>query len=214
FLHRVTQAKLARMHFPLGEMTKKEVKVLAEKWGVINENRGKVESQDLCFIPEKTPEAFLKRQLDSKHWREGEIITNAGEVLGKHRGLPFYTIGQRKGLELGGLEMPFYVLKKDHQKNQLIVGRQEEGGNVQVELKNLSLIREDLDESKSYELRFRYHGKPTRGRVKRIGKPYADDSGQLWNATVECEESLSGATPGQFVVMYEGEYCLGGGEIV
>lgn len=212
FLHRVTQRKLAKMHFPLGDMLKSEVKKLAAEWDLINDKREKLESQDLCFLPEKTPEAFLKRNLE-KTWSDGDIVTLAGKKVGDHRGLPFYTTGQRKGLEIGGLEDPLYVIGKNEETNQLIVGKEDEGFQKLIRLRNLNIIH-DFDETKSYGLKIRYAGKTLAGKIKKIGEPYHDDSGELWDGEVELLEAIKGVTPGQFVVFYDGEYCLGGGEIV
>lgn len=214
FLHRVTQEKLSKMHFPLGKMTKAEVKKLGAEWGVMNEKRFKRESQDLCFLPEKTPEPFLKRQLSEDQWQEGDIVTQEGEKVGDHRGLPFYTTGQRKGLDIGGLEEPLYVIGKDESQNQLVVGKREDGFQDKILLRNLSLIEIDLDEDQDYEFRIRYGGQLHRGRLKRIGEPYGDDSGELWDAEIQLEEPIQGITSGQFAVLYQDEYCLGGGEIV
>ncbi len=212
FLHRVTQEKLAHMHFPLGDMLKSEVIELAKEWGLINPNRVKKESQDLCFLPEKTPEPFLNRNL-KKTWKEGEIVTSAGKKLGKHRGLPFYTMGQRKGLDIGGLSEPLYVIGKDTEKNQVIVGKKEEGTVSRIQLRKFSLTTPDFDESKTYDLKIRYAGSSFKGRIKRVGESYSDDSGKLWNAEVELDAPIESATPGQFVVVYDDEYCVGGGEI-
>jgi tRNA-specific 2-thiouridylase len=212
FLHRVTQEKLSRMHFPLGDLLKSEVKKLAAEWGVINENREKKESQDLCFLPEKTPEPFLKRNLE-KTWSDGDIVTLEGKKVGDHRGLPFYTTGQRKGLEIGGLEDPLYVVGKNEETNQLIVGKKDQGFQKQIRLKNLNVIHK-FDEGRPYGLKIRYGGQTLQGTVKRVGESYRDDSGELWDGEVELTEAIKGVTPGQFVVIYDGEFCLGGGEIV
>lgn len=213
FLHRVTQQKLAKMHFPLGDMLKEDVKQLGKEWGVMNQKRFKRESQDLCFLPEKTPEPFLKRQLSEDQWDEGEIVTSQGEKVGEHRGLPFYTIGQRKGLHIGGLQEPLYVIGKDSENNQVIVGEKQEGFKDTLKVQNLSLIEADIDESKSYQAQIRYAGTRHRIQLKRVGDSYHDDSGELWNAEVKFEESLQGITPGQYLVIYDGTRCLGGGEI-
>jgi len=213
FLHRLTQDQLGEIYFPLEDMTKEEVMELGKEWKLINENRTKTESQDLCFIPEKTPEPFLKRHLDQRLWKEGDIFTDEGEKVGEHRGLPFYTIGQRKGLDIGGLEEPLYVIGKDEQNNKLFVGKKEEGSWDSLTLRNLNIIPKDFDESKTYDLTIRYAGKPHKGIVKRIGESYSDDYGELFDAEVGFEEEIQGITPGQYLVIYDGEYCLGGGEI-
>lgn len=212
FLHRVTQEKLSKMHFPLGDMTKAEVKKLAAEWGVVNTNREKIESQDLCFLPEKTPEPFLKRNLE-KTWSDGDIVTLEGKKVGDHRGLPFYTTGQRKGLEIGGLENPLYVVGKNSERNQLIVGSRDQGFQQKIRIRNFNVIPNSFDESRPYDLKIRYGGHQYRGSIKKIGESYRDDSGVLWDGEVELVESIKGVTPGQYVVIYDGEYCLGGGEI-
>lgn len=214
FLHRVTQDKLQHMHFPLGDMLKSEVMELGKEWGVMNQKRFKRESQDLCFLPEKTPEPFLKRHLDEDEWQGGDIVTESGEKVGDHRGLPFYTIGQRKGLDIGGLEEPLYVIGKNEPENQVVVGTKDRGFSKTIRLRNCNLIEDEIDESRPYEIKIRYAGRPHRGTIKKVGDAYADDSGTLWDAEVELEEEIQGITPGQYVVLYDGEYCLGGGEIL
>jgi tRNA-specific 2-thiouridylase len=214
FLHRLTQKQLRNIDFPLGEFKKDEVKKLAEEWGLVNPKRKKLESQDLCFIPEKTVEPFLKRNLDNKFWREGDIVSRDGKKVGKHRGLPFYTLGQRKGLHIGGLEEPLYVIGKNTEKNELIVGEQDESKTSHITLNNLNLIEDEIDESKTYQIQYRYQGGLCPGKIRRTSKPYNDTRGNLWDAEVELKEAEAEITPGQFVVIYDGDYCLGGGEIV
>lgn len=214
FLHRVTQDKLSKMHFPLGDMLKSEVMELGKEWDVMNQKRFKRESQDLCFLPEKTPEPFLKRHLDKEKWQEGDIVTEDGEAVGEHRGLPFYTIGQRKGLEIGGLAEPLYVIGKNEEDNQVVVGKKADGYSRRIHLRNCNLIDENLDESKTYGIKIRYAGQSHHGRFKKIGEAYQDDSGNLWDAEIELEEAIQGITPGQYAVIYDKDTCLGGGEII
>jgi tRNA-specific 2-thiouridylase len=214
FLHRVTQEKLSKMHFPLGDMLKSEVMKLGKEWEVMNQKRFKRESQDLCFLPEKSPEPFLKRHLDEENWQEGDIVTESGELVGDHRGLPFYTIGQRKGLDIGGLAEPLYVIGKNEENNQVIVGKKGDGFSSSIRLRNCNMIEGEIDESKKYEIRIRYGGQLYPGTFKKIGESYSDDSGHLWDAEIQLEEEIQGITPGQYAVIYDGEYCLGGGEII
>src|SRR5690606_8295588 len=164
------------------------------------------------FLPEKTPEPFLKRNLE-KTWSDGDIVALGGEKVGEHRGLPFYTIGQRKGLELGGLPEPMFVVGKDEMKNQIIVGKRDEGFQKNIRLRNLNIVHL-FDEARPYGLKTRGAGEMLQGKVKRVGEPYRGDSGELWDGEVELVEAIKGVTPGQFVVIYDGEFCLGGGEIV
>ncbi len=214
FLHRVTQEKLNKMHFPLGDMLKSEVIKLGKEWDIMNQKRFKRESQDLCFLPEKSPEPFLKRHLKEESWQEGEIVTEEGEIVGDHRGLPFYTIGQRKGLDIGGLKEPLYVIGKNDQENQVLVGKKGSGFSKTIRLRNFNLLEGNVDESKKYEIRIRYGGHLYPGTFKKVGDPYTDDSGQLWDAEIQLDEAIQGITPGQYAVIYDEDYCLGGGEII
>jgi len=114
FLYNLTQEQLKYLLFPIGDYQKTEVRKLARKFGLaVSERR---ESQEVCFIPEKDHNEFLKRHLKLK---PGKIVTIEGTVVGQHLGLPLYTVGQRRGVGLGG--GPYYVVDFDYQKNQLLV---------------------------------------------------------------------------------------------
>ena len=117
FLYRLNQKQLAHIIFPLSQLEKKEVRAMAKKWHLPVFQ--KIESQNLCFISEKSPRDFLKRQIKMK---SGKIVDEFGKVLGAHEGLPIYTLGQRKGISLGG-PGPYFVIGKDIRKNELIVSR-------------------------------------------------------------------------------------------
>ena len=115
FLYRLGQEELAMIIFPLGEYEKTEVKKLAKKLGL--EVSEKKESQDVCFMAGLTKEAFLKRNLKLE---KGKIVDVQGEIIGEHSGLPLYTLGQRKGIHIGGTG-PYYVVDKDFKQNRLVV---------------------------------------------------------------------------------------------
>lgn len=115
FLYRLGQKELGRIIFPLGEYTKTEVRALAKKFKL--PVHAKRESQDVCFMARLTTEMFLKKNLKLK---KGKIVNEAGEVIGEHDGVVLYTIGQRKGIHIGGTG-PYYVIGKDLKKNQIIV---------------------------------------------------------------------------------------------
>jgi tRNA-specific 2-thiouridylase len=123
YLYGLTQAQLGKTIFPLGAMRKKEVFALARHYGVPFDEQYR-ESQDLCFFPEKTPKEFIKRHL-SAALVPGQIVRAAdGRVVGTHEGLPLYTVGQRRGLKIGGLTVPLEVVSKDVQSNRLLVSEQ------------------------------------------------------------------------------------------
>lgn len=115
FLYNFNQKQLAKILFPVGKYEKKEIRKMAKDFGLPVFNKD--DSQGLCFTPEKYPEGFLRRNLKLQ---SGDIVTTAGQVIGKHEGLPLYTIGQRRGINIGG-SGPYYVVDKDMQKNVLVV---------------------------------------------------------------------------------------------
>ena len=119
FLYNFNQKQLAKMLFPVGNYKKPEIRKIAEKLGLPVFNKD--DSQGLCFTPEKYPENFLRRNLKLK---KGKIVNTAGKIVGEHDGLPLYTIGQRRGINIGG-DGPYYVVNKDLQKNILIVTNNE-----------------------------------------------------------------------------------------
>lgn len=119
FLWTLTRKQLKRILFPVGDYRKKEVRKMAEKWGLpVFEKK---ESQELCFIGSAGLRKFLKSRIQTE---KGPIVTVKGEKVGEHEGLPYYTIGQRKGIKIGGIG-PFYVVDKDFKNNTLIVARSE-----------------------------------------------------------------------------------------
>ncbi|MFA7682032.1 MAG: tRNA 2-thiouridine(34) synthase MnmA, partial [Candidatus Peribacteraceae bacterium] len=119
FLYRLTQEQLARTLFPLGTMHKSEVYALAQKFGVPLEKQSYRESQNICFFPEKSPKEFLMRYLKNA-LIPGQIVRKDGTVVGMHKGLPLYTVGQRR-IGVGGLSIPLEVVAKDTKENRLLV---------------------------------------------------------------------------------------------
>lgn len=135
FLYRLGQKELARIIFPLGEYEKNEVRKLAEEFGLpVSEKK---ESQDVCFLAGLTTEIFLKNNLKLK---KGKILDTSGNVLGEHQGLPLYTLGQRRGINIGGTG-PYYVVSKDFQKNSLIVTNDKEEASLFLRGINLKDVK-------------------------------------------------------------------------
>ena len=207
FLHRLTQAQLARVVFPVGELRKTEVRRIAREAGLPNfARRG---STGICFIGERPFREFLNRYLPKK---PGPMRTPEGKTVGEHIGLSFYTIGQRKGVGIGGLKDsaggPWYVCGKDLEKNELIVVQ----GHDHPLLLSQKLRAEDLawvsgaapQASSSYGAKTRYRQADADCRIDRIGDE---------DLEVEFSAPQWAVTPGQSVVLYRGEACLGGGVI-
>jgi len=207
FLHRLTQAQLARVVFPLGELRKTEVRRIAREAGL--HNFAKRGSTGICFIGERPFREFLNRYLPR---RPGRMRTPEGKTVGEHIGLSFYTIGQRKGVGIGGLKDsaggPWYVCGKDLEKNELIVVQ----GHDHPLLLRERLSALDLawvsgtppDSRIAYGGKTRYRQADADCRIDRVG-----DEG----LEVEFSAPQWAVTPGQSVVLYRGETCLGGGVI-
>jgi tRNA-uridine 2-sulfurtransferase len=206
FLHSVPRGRFARVLFPLGELSKPLVRALARAAGLPVHD--KPDSTGICFIGERPFAEFLGRYLQEA---PGPIESLHGRTLGQHRGLPFYTLGQRSGLTIGGArgraQEPWYVARKDSARNALIVVQRHEqhwldAGAVQCGHINwLCAPRAGRFEAE-VKLRHRQPVQPADVRV-------CDDGG-VW---IEFKTPQRAATPGQFAVFYERGRCLGGGVI-
>ncbi|HKB73874.1 MAG TPA: tRNA 2-thiouridine(34) synthase MnmA [Burkholderiales bacterium] len=207
FLHRLTQAQLARVVFPVGELRKTEVRRIAGEAGL--HNSAKRGSTGICFIGERPFREFLNRYLPRK---PGPMRTPEGRTVGEHIGLSFYTIGQRKGVGIGGMKdsagEPWYVCAKDLANNELIVVQ----GRDHPLLLSRKLRAEDLawvsgaapQARSSYGAKTRYRQADAACRIDRIGDE---------DLEVEFSAPQWAVTPGQSVVLYREEVCLGGGVI-
>ena len=207
FLYAIGQQPLSRALFPVGELTKDEVRRLAGKVGL--HVHAKKDSTGICFIGERDFRAFLSRYLEPS---PGEIRTPDGVVLGQHPGLMFYTLGQRQGLGIGGVrqfpEEPWYVLHKDMAHNVLYVGQ----GHDHPWLMSRRLLAGQLSwiageaprAGARLTAKVRYR---QRDQACRIESLEADAM------TVVFDEPQRAVTPGQSIVLYQGEECLGGGII-
>jgi tRNA-specific 2-thiouridylase len=207
FLHRLTQAQLARVVFPLAGLRKTEVRRIAREAGL--PVHAKKDSTGICFIGERPFREFLNRYLTRA---PGPMRTPEGRVVGEHIGLAFYTIGQRSGLGIGGTRdgdgAPWYVAGKDPARNELVVVQ----GHEHPLLKQQALIAADLawvsgaapDAGLAYGGKTRYRQADAACRIARL------DAGAC---AVEFDDPQWAITPGQSVVLYRGEVCLGGGVI-
>jgi tRNA-uridine 2-sulfurtransferase len=196
------QDDLSQVLFPVGEYTKAEVRVLASERGLPTASR--MESQDLCFVADGDYRRFLARWAPDSV-RPGPILDSQGRTLGTHRGLPFYTAGQRSGLGIAA-PSPLYVLELHLESNALIVGTAEELGRRWLRAAAVNWIAGRPPAAHfPAQIQIRYRAQPVPGTV--IAR--SDMS-----VEVRLEESARGVTPGQAAVFYEGETCFGGGTIV
>jgi len=207
FLHRLTQMQLSRVLFPLGELKKTEVRRIARDAGL--PVHAKKDSTGICFIGERPFRDFLNRYLPKK---PGIMRTAEGKIVGEHIGLAFYTLGQRKGIGVGGQkgapEGAWYVAAKDMQNNELIVVQGHEHPLLlrgQLQAEDLSWVAADAPSpEQNYAAKTRYRQADAACRIS-IPSP-----GQL---QVVFEQAQWAVTPGQSVVLYRDDVCLGGGII-
>jgi tRNA-specific 2-thiouridylase len=204
FLFTTTQEQLDFLRFPLGHlMSKAETRALAAKYGL--EVADKPDSQDICFVPDGKY-ARLVEKLRPEAGEPGEIVDLDGNVLGDHRGLIHYTVGQRRGLNIGGTAEPLYVVKLSPEKRQVVVGPKAALAKKLVYVKELNwLDGEHIDENGvEVEVKLRSAMQPTTATV------YPEATGE---ARIELHDAQFGIAPGQAGVFYQGERVLGGGWI-
>lgn len=200
-LHMLNQQQLARVTFPVGTYTKSEVRALAQEFGL--PVASKDESQDLCFLGDGDYRRFLQDYSETAN-QPGPILDTDGTELGRHEGLPFYTIGQRKGLGLS-IGRPVFVLQKDVHRNALIVGSREELGQQTLTARDVNWIHgRGPQRSLPVDIKIRYKARLVAGTVTTL------DNNQ---AEVTFDEPVFGITAGQAAVFYQDDVVLGGGII-
>lgn len=201
FLSRLTQEQLARTILPLGNLTKPEVRQLAEKAGLSTAR--KRDSQDLCFAPDGDYAAFCQR-FTGKPVEFGDIIDEKGNIIGRHKGLIRYTLGQHRHLGIPS-DTPLYVCGRNVKDNTLTVGPEESLYSRHLIAGDMNWISvPDLTESRRAELQTRYHQTPRPAAVLPL------PSGKI---LVEFDEPQRAVTPGQTVALYDGDTVLGAGTI-
>jgi tRNA-specific 2-thiouridylase len=209
FLYAINQYQLSRTLFPVGEIEKPEVRQIAENLGL--NVFDKKDSTGICFIGEKRFQDFLSTYLKPN---PGEIITPDGQVVGQHNGLMYYTIGQRQGLGIGGvrngLAEPWFVIAKAHDNNQLIVGQ----SNHEALMLDDTLLAKQVtwvaghapDYPLQCQAKIRYRQADQACEVSLI----EDTTSEHETIVVKFKQTQKAITPGQSVVFYQGDVCLGG----
>lgn len=202
FLSQLSSEQLAKSLFPIGDMLKPDVRALARKYEL--EVADKKDSTGVCFIGERNFKEFLMNYIPAN---PGDIVTTDGRIMGKHDGVMYYTIGQRRGLHIGGPGEAWFVCGKDTLKNQLIVGQ---GSDTEllyanrVILTDVNIINHDILDGEELTAKFRYRQPDEEITIHFI------EEGKI---EVKCKRPVKAITPGQACVFYRGEYCLGGGTI-
>ena len=201
-LYNLTQEQLKRTLMPVGEYSKDQIRVMAEKIGLPTAH--KKDSQEICFVDDNDYAGFIDGYGQGKV-PEGNFVDKDGKVLGRHKGITRYTIGQRKGLNIA-LGKPVFVQKICPETNEVVLGSNEDLFTTTVRANRLNFMAvEDIPEEIGALGKIRYNHRGDTCKVKRIGEDL-----------LEChfDTPVRAVTPGQALVLYQGEYVLGGGTIV
>ena len=199
FLFNLSQQQLSRLEFPLADMEKPEVRERAKALGL--NVADKAESHEICFIPDNDYPSFIEKRVNGEFFKEGAIVDASGKELGRHRGYPAFTIGQRKGLDLGGMKEPHFVTSIDPEKNEVTAGLREDlfrgecfVGGANWYLPQSGPLRADV------QIRYRHHAEPSKVTPLEDGR-----------VRVEFDEPQSAIAPGQSAVFYRDDCIVGGG---
>ncbi|MBE5912804.1 MAG: tRNA 2-thiouridine(34) synthase MnmA [Pseudobutyrivibrio ruminis] len=201
-LYAMTQNELAHTEFPLGEISKDEVRKIAESHDFINAN--KPDSQDICFVPDGDYVSALKR-FTGKEYAPGDFVDHDGNVMGTHKGIVGYTIGQRKGLGISA-EHPLYVTELDVKNNQVVLGKNEDLFTTTTIVKNINWI-DPTDDRPTFKCKAKV-------RYRMTEQPCTVERIDATSAKVVFDEPQRAITPGQAAVFYDGDVVLGGGTIL
>lgn len=200
-LYNLTQYQLAHTLMPVGQYTKDEIREIAQDINLMVAN--KPDSQEICFIPDNDYASFIQENTDQEI-KPGNFVTLDGEILGKHRGITHYTVGQRKGLNLS-MGHPVFVLEIRPETNEVVIGDSEDVFSDRLYADQLNFMSiADLDGEMEVMAKIRYSHKGANCLIRRIDTDI-----------IECifEEKQRAITPGQAVVFYDGDYVVGGGTI-
>jgi tRNA-specific 2-thiouridylase len=191
FLFATTNDQLDYLRFPLGGMPKPEVRAIAQEMGLIVAN--KPDSQDICFVPEGDY-ASVVRKIRPEAESDGAIVDMQGRELGRHRGLIHYTVGQRRGLELGGLSEPLYVIRLEPEAQRVVVGPKRALAVSAARLVDPNWLAQ-------------VEGRPVLAKVRSLAKPVP---ARLEGDWLRFDSDEYGVAPGQAAVLYDGDRVLGG----
>ena len=202
-LYNLTQDQLSKTLMPVGKYSKDEVRKIAENIGLLVAH--KPDSQDICFVPDGDYATYIEENTAAGSIRPGNFVTSDGTIVGQHKGIIHYTVGQRKGLGLS-LGHPAFVLEIRPETNEVVVGTNEESMSRYVRANHVNFMSvADIDGKKRAWGKIRYNHKGAWCRVERTGED---------EILCTFDEPVRAITPGQALVLYDGEYVLGGGTIL
>ena len=200
-LYNLTQHQLSHTLMPIGGYTKDEVRKIAEEIGLSVAK--KPDSMEICFVPDNDYAGFIRRNTNNNIIL-GNFVDLDGNVIGQHKGITNYTVGQRKGLNLA-MGYPVFVIEIRPESNEVVIGKSTDVLKTTLIADNVNYMAdEEVDENKEYIAKIRYNHRGTKCHVKKNGN------------NIECifEEPVRAVTPGQAVVVYDGEYVAFGGTIL
>jgi tRNA-specific 2-thiouridylase len=201
FLYPLTQAQLSRTLFPVGELTKMEVRRLAAEFGLPVASKG--ESQEICFVPDNDYPRFLRDRFPEA-FRPGPIVNGAGKIIGRHEGIGRFTVGQRSGLGIAA-PRPLYVTAVDAATNTVVAGEDRDLAKAGLIVEEVNWISiEVLSAPRAVKVKVRYRQAEAPARIV----PEADG-----RVRVEFEAPQRAIAPGQAAVFYDGDVVVGGGLI-
>ena len=198
FLYQIKKENLPKILFPIADYTKEQVRDIAKKNGLSVAE--KQDSQEVCFVPNNNYKEFLEKNTQKSLIKPGKIIDINGKVIGSHNGIPFYTVGQRKGFGISAPN-PLYVIRINKNTNEIIVGERKYLKSRELTAADMNLFCEKLPDF--LKAKIRYNHKEALCRITKLNETYK----------VVFEEEQEAITPGQSVVFYDGEIVLGGGVI-
>ena len=201
-LYNLTQEQLKRTLMPIGDYTKEQVRKIAEDIGLMV--AGKPDSMEICFVPDNDYASFIEKETGVTSV-PGDFVDVDGNVIGKHKGVIHYTVGQRKGLGIA-LGKPAFVVAIRPEQNQVVIGEDRDVYTERLYAKNLNFMAvDDIPEPVHVKAKIRYSHEGAYCTVRKIDSD-----------TIECifDQPVRAVTPGQAVVLYDGEYVLGGGTII
>lgn len=202
-LYNLTQKQLSHTLMPVGEYTKEEIRQIAQEMKLPVAN--KPDSQEICFIPDNDYAGFIERERNGNVPKPGNFVTKEGKIIGQHKGITHYTVGQRKGLNLA-MGHPVFVTEIRPNTDEVVIGENEDVFAKELICKDLNFMAiEDLTEKRTVLAKIRYSHKGTECNIEKI---------DLDRIKCTFADSVRAITPGQAVVFYEKDYVLGGGTIL
>ncbi|MCX5695492.1 MAG: tRNA 2-thiouridine(34) synthase MnmA [Candidatus Omnitrophica bacterium] len=211
FLYRLNQAQLKHIIFPLGNYTKEEVRDLARKFKLpVAEKKA---SQEICFLPDDDYRAFLKARIN-KDMKPGPVVDTQGNIVGQHKGIAYYTIGQREGLGIAK-GYPVYITRIDPKTNKIFIGSKEDASKREFIIKELHYaLKAPIKKKVAFKVKIRYNHKEAEARIIPSGKKATGHKAVVWppiaKAKIVFKKPQFAITPGQSAVFYRENRVLGG----